>query len=134
MPSEQIVGSSIKTKYEVRDGQPVIVRLPEFNFIDDKAGKPAAIQHHIGRRPVMAFGNSDGDFQMLEWTISGKGARVGMVIHHTDAEREWAYDRDTHIGTLDKGLEEGPGRGWSIVSMKDDWKAVFPESKGKASP
>jgi len=127
VPPEQVVGSSIKTKYEVRDGKPVIVRLPDLNFIDDKAGKPIGIHQHIGRRPLMAFGNSDGDFQMLEWTTSGKGPRFGMLIHHTDADREFAYDRESHIGKLAKGLDEAPQRGWSIVSMKDDWKTVFPE-------
>jgi hypothetical protein len=127
VPPEQVVGSSIKTKYEVRDGKPVIVRLPDLNFIDDKEGKPIGIHQHIGRRPLMAFGNSDGDFQMLEWTTSGSGPRFGMIIHHTDAEREFAYDRESHIGKLAKGLDEGPKLGWSIVSMKDDWKTVFPE-------
>jgi phosphoserine phosphatase len=127
VPPEQVIGSSIKTKYEVREGKPVIVRLPELNFIDDKEGKPVGIQQHIGRRPVMAFGNSDGDFQMLEWTTSGKGPRFGMIIHHTDAEREWAYDRESHIGKLSKGLDEAPKRGWTVVSMKEDWKTVFPE-------
>jgi len=126
IPPEQVIGSSIKTKFELRDGKPVIVRLPELNFIDDKAGKPAAIQHHIGRRPVMAFGNSDGDFQMLEWTTSGAGARFGLIVHHDDADREWAYDRDSHIGKLDRGLDEGPQRGWTIVSMKNDWISIHP--------
>ncbi|MEO8616450.1 MAG: haloacid dehalogenase-like hydrolase [Luteolibacter sp.] len=129
VPPEQIIGSSIKTKYEVRDGKPQIARLAELNFIDDKAGKPVGIQQHIGRRPVMAFGNSDGDFQMLEWTTSGKGPRFGMIIHHTDAEREFAYDRESHIGLLSKGLDEGPKLGWSIVSMKDDWKTIYPDQK-----
>ncbi len=127
VPPEQVIGSSIKTKYEVRDGKPVIVRLPELNFIDDKEGKPIGIHQHIGRRPVMAFGNSDGDFQMLEWTTSGSGPRFGMIVHHNDAEREYAYDRESHIGKLAKGLDEGPKLGWSIVSMKDDWKTIFPE-------
>jgi phosphoserine phosphatase len=126
IPPEQVIGSSIKTKFEVREGKPVIVRLPELNFIDDKAGKPAAIQHHIGRRPLMAFGNSDGDFQMLEWTTAGSGPRFAMLVHHTDAEREWAYDRDSHVGKLGRGLDEGPKCGWSIVSMKDDWMIIFP--------
>ena len=126
VPPEQVVGSSIKTRYEVRDGKPVIVRIPELNFIDDKAGKPIGIHQHIGRRPVMAFGNSDGDFQMLEWTTSGPGPRFGMYIHHTDAEREWAYDRDSHIGRLARGLDEAPARGWIVVDMKEDWKVVFP--------
>jgi hypothetical protein len=129
VPPEQVVGSSIKTKYEVRDGKPVIVRLPELNFIDDKEGKPVGIHQHIGRRPLMAFGNSDGDFQMLEWTTSGKGPRFGMIVHHTDAEREWAYDRESHIGTLSKGLDEASAKGWTVVSMKDDWKTIFPTEK-----
>ena len=109
------------------DGKPAIVRLPELNFIDDKAGKPAAIQHHIGRRPVMAFGNSDGDLQMLQWTAAGPGPRFCLYVHHTDAEREWAYDRQSHIGKLDKGLDEARARGWTVVSMKDDWKTIFQE-------
>ena len=129
IPPEQVVGSSIKTRYEVRDGQPVMVRLPELNFIDDKAGKPVGIQEHIGRRPIMAFGNSDGDFQMLEWTTGGKGPRFALIVHHTDADREWAYDRESHIGKLDKGLDEAPKRGWTVVNMKNDWKRVFPFEK-----
>jgi phosphoglycolate phosphatase-like HAD superfamily hydrolase len=129
IPPEQVVGSSIKTKYEVRDGRPALVRLPELNFIDDKEGKPVGIQSHIGRRPLMAFGNSDGDFQMLEWTTSGSGPRFGLLVHHTDAEREWAYDRDSHIGRLARGLDEGPQRGWAIVSMQDDWKTIFSPAK-----
>jgi len=126
IPPEQVIGSSIKTKYEVRAGKPVILRLPELNFIDDKAGKPAAIQHHIGRRPLMAFGNSDGDFQMLEWTTSGPGPRFGLIVHHDDAAREWAYDRESHIGKLARGLDDGPKLGWTILSMKADWKKVHP--------
>lgn len=126
IPPEQVIGSSVRTKYEIVDGKPAIIRLPELNFIDDKAGKPVGIQQHIGRRPVMAFGNSDGDFQMLEWTRSGNGPRFGMLIHHTDAEREWAYDRDSHIGKLDKGLDEAPQRGWIVADMKADWKTIYP--------
>ncbi|MEE4271671.1 MAG: HAD family hydrolase [Thermoanaerobaculales bacterium] len=126
IPPEQVVGSSIKTVYEVRDGEPVIVRLPEMNFIDDKEGKPVGIHSHIGRRPIAAFGNSDGDFQMLEWTTAGDGARFGMYIHHTDAEREWAYDRDSHIGRLDRGLDEAVERGWIVVDMKADWAQIYP--------
>ncbi len=125
IPPEQVIGSSIKTKFELREGKPVITRLPELNFIDDKAGKPAAIQHHIGRRPVMAFGNSDGDLQMLQWTTAGTGPRFALVVHHTDAEREWAYDRTSHIGRLDKGLDEANAKGWTVVDMKRDWKTVF---------
>lgn len=128
IPPEQVVGSSIKTAYEVRDGEPVIVRLPEMNFIDDKQGKPLGINNHIGRRPIAAFGNSDGDFQMLEWTTAGDGARFGMLIHHTDAEREWAYDRDSHIGRLDRGLDEAASRGWVVVDMKKDWGTIFPDT------
>jgi hypothetical protein len=111
----------------MRDGKPAIIRLPELNFIDDKAGKPAAIQHHIGRRPVMAFGNSDGDLQMLQWTAAGPGPRFCLYVHHTDAEREWAYDRQSQIGKLDKGLDEARARGWTVVSTKDDWKTIFQE-------
>ncbi|MEO1202409.1 MAG: HAD family hydrolase [Pseudomonadota bacterium] len=127
IPPEQVVGSSIKTRYEVRDGRPMLMRLPELNFIDDKEGKPVGINQHIGRRPIMAVGNSDGDFQMLEWTTAGDGLRFGLLIHHTDAEREWAYDRDSHIGRLDRGLDEADARGWTLVDMADDWKVVFPE-------
>jgi hypothetical protein len=125
IPPEQIVGSSIKTKFELRDGKPVLVRLPELNFIDDKAGKPVGIQQHIGRRPIAAFGNSDGDLQMLQWTAAGPGPRFCLYIHHTDAKREWAYDRESSIGRLDKGLDEAAAKGWTVVSMKDDWKRVF---------
>lgn len=127
IPPEQFIGSSIETKYEVRNGKPVIVRLPELNFIDDKAGKPVGIQQHIGRRPLMAFGNSDGDFQMLEWTTAGHGARFGALVHHTDAAREWAYDRDSHIGKLNRGLDQAEKLGWTIISMKQDWATVFPD-------
>jgi phosphoserine phosphatase len=126
IPPEQVIGSSIKTAFEVRDGEPVLVRLPEINFIGDKKEKPVGINSHIGRRPIAAFGNSDGDFQMLEWTTSGKGPRLGVLIHHTDAEREWAYDRDSHIGRLDRGLDEAADRGWVVVDMKEDWRIVFP--------
>ena len=129
IPPEQVVGSSIKTKFEMRDGKPVLVRLPELNFIDDKAGKPVGINQHIGRRPIAAFGNSDGDFQMLEWTTSGAGPRLGVLVHHDDAQREWAYDRESHIGKLDRGLDEAAKRGWKIVSMKNDWTDVFPRKK-----
>ena len=124
VPPEQAIGSSIKTKYEVRDGTPVLVRLPEIDFIDDKEGKPVGINRHIGRRPIAAFGNSDGDFQMLEWTTAGPGARLGMLIHHTDSEREWAYDRKSHVGRLDRGLAEADKRNWIVVDMKSDWGVV----------
>ncbi|HEU0069319.1 MAG TPA: HAD family hydrolase, partial [Nitrospiraceae bacterium] len=126
IPPEQVVGSSAKTKFELRDGKPVIVRLPELNFIDDNVGKPVGIHEHIGRRPIAAFGNSDGDLQMLQWTAAGSGPRFCLYVHHTDAEREWAYDRESHIGRLDKGLDEANAKGWTVVSMKDDWKTIFP--------
>jgi len=125
IPPEQVVGSSAKTKFELRDGKPVIVRLPELNFIDDNVGKPIGIHQHIGRRPIAAFGNSDGDLQMLQWTAAGPGPRFCLYVHHTDAEREWAYDRESHIGRLDKGLDEANAKGWTVVSMKDDWKSIF---------
>jgi phosphoserine phosphatase len=128
VPPEQVIGSSIVTKYELRDGLPVLVRQPEINFIDDKAGKPVAINQHIGRRPVMAFGNSDGDFQMLEWATAGSGPRLGVYIHHDDAKRAWAYDRKSSIGRLDRGLDESGDRGWLVVSMQNDWQTVFPPS------
>jgi phosphoserine phosphatase len=125
IPRENVIGSSIKTKYELRDGRPVLVRLPELTFIGDKAGKPVGIQQHIGRRPIAAFGNSDGDFEMLEWVTSGAGLRCGLLIHHDDAAREFAYDRAAVTGRLDRGLDEAPGRGWTLVSMQRDWKRVF---------
>lgn len=127
IPPEQVVGSSGGLKYEVLgDGTPVIVKTAELVLNDDKEGKPVGIQRHIGRRPIAAFGNSDGDFQMLEWTTKGKGTRFGLIVHHTDADREWAYDRESHIGTLAKGLDEAPKRGWTVADMKADWKAVYP--------
>jgi len=125
IPPEQVVGSSVKTEYEVKNGTPTLIRLPEVNFVDDKAGKPVGIYTHIGRRPIAAFGNSDGDFEMLEWTTAGGGARLGVLVHHDDAAREVAYDRKSHIGKLDRGLDEAPKRGWTVISMKDDWKRVF---------
>jgi len=125
VPPEQVVGSSIKTRYEVRNGKPAIVRLPEIDFIDDKAGKPVGIHKFIGRRPIAAFGNSDGDFEMLEWTTTGPGPRLGVIVHHDDAQREFAYDRASHVGKLVRGLDEGPARGWTIVSVKNDWKQVY---------
>jgi phosphoserine phosphatase len=129
IPPEQVIGSSIKTKFEFKDGKPVIVRLPELDFIDDKEGKPIAINKFIGRRPIAAFGNSDGDLQMLQWTAAGDGARFMMYVHHTDAEREWAYDRESHIGRLDKGLDEAKEKGWAIADMKNDWKKIYPWSE-----
>jgi phosphoglycolate phosphatase-like HAD superfamily hydrolase len=129
IPPDQVVGSSGKLKFEMRDGKPVLVKLPEINFIDDKDGKPVGIQQYIGRRPIAAFGNSDGDQQMLEWTIAGSGARFALIVHHDDAKREWAYDRQSHIGTLDKAWDEAVAKGWTVVSMKDDWKTIFPAEK-----
>jgi hypothetical protein len=126
IPPEQVIGSSIKTQFEMRDGLPVLVRLPEVNFIDDKAGKPVGINQHIGRRPIAAFGNSDGDLQMLQWTAAGDGPRFLLIVHHTDAEREWAYDRDSHVGRLDKALAEADKNGWTVMDMKRDWKRIYP--------
>jgi phosphoserine phosphatase len=122
---EQVVGSTIKTKFEMRDGKPVIARLPEIDFIDDGPGKPVAIEKFIGRRPIAAFGNSDGDLQMLQWTMAGDGARFALIVHHTDAAREVAYDRKSSIGYLDKALDEGQAKGWTIVDMKTDWKTIY---------
>ncbi|MCX7065806.1 MAG: HAD family hydrolase [Proteobacteria bacterium] len=127
IPPENVVGSSVKTKYELDNGNPVIVRLPAIDFIDDKEGKPLGINSHIGKRPIAAFGNSDGDFQMLQWTTAGEGRRFGLIVHHDDAKREVAYDRNSQVGMLDRGLDEGPKFGWTIVSMKSDWKQIFPE-------
>jgi len=130
VPPEQVIGSSIKTRFEQRDGKPVLVRLAEVNFIDDKEGKPVAINQVIGRRPIAAFGNSDGDLQMLQWTAAGPGPRFCLLVHHTDAEREWAYDRQSPVGRLDRALDEAHARGWTIVDMKRDWKVIFPDAKG----
>jgi hypothetical protein len=127
IPPEQVVGSSIKTQFEMRSDGPVLVRLPKINFIDDKEGKPVGINAHIGRRPIAAFGNSDGDLQMLQWTTAGDGARFALLVHHTDADREWAYDRKSHIGKLDKALDEANAKGWTVVDMKKDWKVLFPD-------
>ena len=129
IPPEQVIGSSIKTKFEMHDGKLVLVRLPELNFFDDKEDKPVAINQHIGRRPIAAFGNSDGDLQMLQWTTAGQGPRFALYVHHTDAEREWAYDRKSSIGRLDKGLDEAQEKGWTVVDMKQDWKVIYPSDK-----
>ena len=129
IPPEQVVGSSGKLKFEMRDGKPVLVKLPEVQFIDDKQGKPIGIETFIGRRPIAAFGNSDGDQQMLEWTTAGNGARFALLVHHDDAEREWAYDRKSSIGKLDKAWDEAVAKGWTVVSMKDDWATIFPPTK-----
>jgi phosphoglycolate phosphatase-like HAD superfamily hydrolase len=126
IPPEQVVGSSGKLSFELRDGKPVLMKLPELNFNDDKTGKPVAIQMHIGRRPIAAFGNSDGDLQMLEWAKGGGGVRFALIVHHTDSVREWAYDRASSIGHLDKALDAAKAEGWTIVDMKSDWKTIFP--------
>jgi len=125
IPPEQVIGSSIKTKFEMREGKPVLVRQPEINFIDDKAGKPVGIHEHIGRRPIAAFGNSDGDLQMLQWTTARAGPSFGLIVHHDDALREYAYDRQSLVGKLDKALDEATQRGWTVVSMGKDWKRIF---------
>lgn len=129
IPPEQVIGSSGKTRFEIRDGKPVLVKLPEIDFVDDGPGKPVNINKIIGRRPIAAFGNSDGDLQMLQWTTAGPGLRFGLIVRHTDADREFAYDRDSHVGRLDKALDLAPAAGWVVVDMKVDWKAVFPPSK-----
>jgi phosphoglycolate phosphatase-like HAD superfamily hydrolase len=126
IPPEQVVGSVGETRFEMRNGKPVLVKLPKLNLIDDKAGKPVGIHRFIGRRPILAFGNSDGDQQMLQWTAAGDGARFMGLVRHTDAQREWAYDRQSSIGRLDKALDEATARGWSVVDMKRDWKKIYP--------
>lgn len=130
VPSEQVVGSTIRTAYELRDDTPVLVRLPEVDFIDDGVGKPVGISKFIGRHPIAAFGNSDGDYEMLRYVTSGPGARLGLIVHHTDAEREYAYDRDSPVGRLARALDEAPERGWTVVDMKHDWKRIFVDDRG----
>jgi phosphoserine phosphatase len=129
IPAEQVVGSRGKLKYEVRDGKGVLLKLPAVDLVDDKAGKPVGIAQVIGRRPIAAFGNSDGDFEMLEYTTTGPGARLGVIVHHTDADREWAYDRTSHVGRLVRGLDEAGTRGWVLADMKKDWKTIHPAAK-----
>jgi phosphoglycolate phosphatase-like HAD superfamily hydrolase len=129
IPPEQVVGSVAETKLEVRNGKPVLVKLPKINLVDDKAGKPVGIQRFIGRRPILAFGNSDGDHQMLQWTAAGDGARFMGIVRHTDREREWQYDRQSSIGRLDKALDEAMQKGWAVVDMKQDWKVIYPFQK-----
>lgn len=129
IPPEQVVGSSIKTKFEIRDGKPVILRLPELDFYDDKENKPIGIHRFIGRRPIAAFGNSDGDLAMLQWTAGGPGLRLAAIVHHTDGDREVAYDRESNIGHLDRALDEAQSRDWVVISMKDDWEKVFAYEK-----
>ena len=129
IPPEQVIGSAIKVAYEVRDGRPALVRLPEVEFVDDRAGKPVVIQRAIGRRPIAAFGNSDGDYEMLRWTTAGPGPRLGLIVHHTDASREWAYDRESPVGRLARALDDAPKYGWVVADMKDDWKVIYPIQK-----
>jgi phosphoglycolate phosphatase-like HAD superfamily hydrolase len=125
IPPDQVVGSSIKTKFQMKDGHPELFRLPEIDFVDDGPGKPVGINAHIGQRPIAAFGNSDGDIQMLQWATLSGGRRLGLIVHHTDAAREYAYDRKSHFGKLVKGLDAAKVNGWTLVSMKDDWKKIF---------
>ncbi|AXI48993.1 HAD family hydrolase [Sulfitobacter sp. SK012] len=127
IPVNQVIGSSLISEYVADGDSPALMKKPDLFFNDDKAGKPVAINHHIGKRPIFAGGNSDGDFQMLEWTTSGDGPAFGLYVHHTDAEREWAYDREGHIGVLNRGLEEGGNRGWYFADMAQDWAVIWPE-------
>jgi phosphoserine phosphatase len=126
IPPQQVVGSNVVTEFQMKDGKPTLVRQPKVDFINDKAGKPVGIYQHIGRRPILAFGNSDSDMQMIEYTMAGEGRRLGLFVHHTDADREYAYDRKSHVGTLDKALDQAAANGWLIVEMKKDWKQIFP--------
>jgi hypothetical protein len=126
IPPEQVIGSSIETKFEMRDSGPALVRIPKVFFVPDGEGKPVGIHKFIGRRPILAFGNSDGDHQMLQWTAAGDGPRFMGLVHHTDTEREWSYDRESGFGRLDKALDEARAKGWTVVDMKRDWRVVFP--------
>jgi hypothetical protein len=134
IPPEQVVGSTVRSEYVVQNGVPMILRRPEVAFIDDGAGKPVGIHDAIGRRPIAAFGNSDGDLSMLEWTTAGTGTRLGMLLHHDDGEREFAYDRHSLFGRLDRALKEAPKRGWTVVSMRNDWSRVYPLTPGDCPP
>ncbi|MEQ8651813.1 MAG: HAD family hydrolase [Kiloniellales bacterium] len=129
IPPQQVVGSMGNERFEIRDGKPVLIKEAGLFFVDDKSGKPVAIDRHIGRRPIFVGGNSDGDLQMLQWSTAGDGPRFGLIVHHDDGEREWAYDRDSAIGRLDKAMDLAPKEGWLLVSMKDDWAKVFPWQK-----
>jgi len=126
IPPDQVVGTSIKTEFQMLDETPILMREPAIDFFDDGPGKPVAINRFIGRRPIAAFGNSDGDLPMLQWTCAGDGARFCLIVHHTDAEREWAYDRDSHIGQLDKALDQANADGWTVMDMKNDWSVIYP--------
>ncbi|MGY2486068.1 HAD family hydrolase [Cupriavidus sp. CP313] len=131
IPPEQVIGSSQTVRYLVRDGKPVLVRDPKLEFVDDGPGKPVGIYRHIGRRPILAVGNSDGDLQMLEYTTGDDGPRMGVLVHHDDAEREFAYDRQSKVGKLDKALDAARAKGWTVVSMKQDWQQVYPTAGAK---
>ena len=126
VPPEQVIGSRGKTAFEIRDGKPVIVRLPELEFVNDKDGKPLAIHQHIGRRPIAAFGNSDGDLQMLQWATMDEKPGFALYVHHTDEQREWAYDRESRVGRLDAGLDAADANGWTVVDMHRDWNVIYP--------
>jgi hypothetical protein len=135
IPPEQVVGSSGVVKFETGpDEEPVLTKEAKVEFVDDGPGKPVGINRFIGRRPIMAFGNSDGDLQMLQWTTAGDGPRFGLIVHHTDAEREWAYDRHSHIGKLDTALDEAAAKGWTVVDMKNDWKTIFGDARPSPEP
>nr|WP_319399613.1 HAD family hydrolase [uncultured Carboxylicivirga sp.] len=127
IPRNQVVGSSIKASFEMHNDQPVLMRLPEIEFIDDKEGKPVGIYRHIGRKPIFCAGNSDGDLAMMQYTATGNGKNMMLYVHHTDEVREWAYDRASHIGTFDKALDEATQKGWTIVDMKEDWRIIYPD-------
>jgi phosphoglycolate phosphatase-like HAD superfamily hydrolase len=129
IPPEQVVGSRARLKYELKDGKPALVKLADVDLVDDGPGKPVGIAQMIGRRPIAAFGNSDGDFQMLEYTSAGPGRRLALIVHHTDADREWAYDRASHVGKLERGLDEAGARGWILADMKRDWKTIYPSKQ-----
>lgn len=133
IPPQQVVGSSGVVKFEMREGAPMLLKEPKVEFVDDGPGKPVGINRFIGRRPLMAFGNSDGDLEMLQWTTAGRGARFGLIVHHTDAVREYAYDRDSKVGKLDKAWDEAVRKGWTLVDMKNDWKVIFPAESAPAA-
>jgi len=128
IPPEQVIGSSQVVRYELRDGQPTLIRLPKIDFVDDGPGKPVGIYRNIGRKPILAFGNSDGDLQMLQYTASSSGPHLALLVHHDDAAREFAYDRQSKVGKLDKAWDEAVADGWTVVSMKDDWQTIYPVS------
>jgi len=131
IPPDRVVGTSMELEYELQDGKPVIQRKLQLHFLNEKADKPVSIERFIGRRPILAAGNSDNDYQMLEWTTSGEGKRLGLIVHHTDAEREWAYDRDSSNGRLDRGLDNAAANGWLLIDMANEWKQVFPVANNR---